>query len=286
MPSARETRSGKNGGNRDSIEKFLRKRKAEGSAPNAAPLVNTRKQVRELKLRSLLRLRETDTPSLLETAKAERVINLEEAIGREGEKSKGSLEKQLKEALLDLNDEIKKRPSYKEPIVEINKETPIDVDANEEETEMDIENPSDDEEGEYDPEVRKTKGKATWAEICDSDEEKPNSGSSSDDSMLYEDITGPNSKKGQKSATTQDGEENFDNQKKGCSLTSPSKNDSETENNTNSDEMEVEPEDTSNTKADNKKKDADEANKEAKENHQAPTRKENSVGSPGGGKRY
>ena len=212
MPSARETRSGKKGGNRDSIEKILRKRKAEGSAPNAAPLVNTRKQVRELKLRSLLRLRETDTPSLLETAKAERVINLEEAIGREGEKSKGSLEKQLKEAFSDLNDEIKKRPSYKEPIVEINKETPIDVDANEEEMAMDLENPCDDEEGKY--EVRTTKEKATWAEICESDDDKSDSGSSSDDAMLYEDITGPNSKSGQNNETLQDNKENSDSKKK------------------------------------------------------------------------
>ena len=184
MPSARETRSGKKGGKRDSIKKFLRKRKAEGSVPNAAPLVNTRKQVRDLKLRSLLRLRETDTPSLLETAKAERVINLEETIGQEGEKSKHSLEKQLKEALSDLNDEIKKRPSYKEPIVEINKETPIDVDATEEEMAMELENSSDDEEGKYDLEARTTKEKATWAEICESDEDKSDSGSSSDDAML------------------------------------------------------------------------------------------------------
>ena len=85
MPTARESRSEKKGSDKDSIDKFFTKRKAEGSAPNAVPLVNTRKQVRNLKLRSLLRLRETDTPSLLENAKAERVINLEEAIDQEGE---------------------------------------------------------------------------------------------------------------------------------------------------------------------------------------------------------
>ena len=110
MPTERETRSRKKKSDRDSIEKFLRKRKAEGSAPNAAPLANTRKQVRELKLRSLLRLRETGTPSLLETAKAERVINLEEAIGREGDKTKSSLENNSKKHLPTLMMKVKNAP--------------------------------------------------------------------------------------------------------------------------------------------------------------------------------
>ena len=149
-------------------------------------MAHTRKQVRELKLRSLLRLRETDTPSLLETSKAERVINLEEAIGREGEKTKSSLEKQLKEALADLNDEIKKRPSYKEPIVEINKDSPIDVDVNDKKTTMDIDSSEDDDKNDIE-----MKEKVSWAEICESDDDKSDSDSPSIDAMLNEDITGP-----------------------------------------------------------------------------------------------
>ena len=201
MPTANETRSRRNKSDRDSIEKFLRKRKAEGSAPDAAPLANTRKQVRELKLRSLLRLRETDTPSLLETAKAERVINLEEAIGREGEKTKSSLEKQLKDALADLNNEIKKRPSYEGPTVEINKESPIDVDETDGKFAMEIETPTEDEDKEPG-----TKEEVSWAKICESDEDKSDSESPSIDAMMNEDITGSDSKKNQDNETNQDKE--------------------------------------------------------------------------------
>ena len=176
-------------------------------------------------MRSLLRLRETDTPSLLETSKAERVINLEEAIGREGESTKSSLEKQLKEALADLNDEIKKRPSYKEPIVEINKDSPIDVDVNDKKTTMDIDSSEDDDKNDIE-----MKEKVSWAEICESDDGKSDSDSPSIDAMLNEDITGPNSKKNQNNETLQDigKSKNCDknpNTEKGSSLAVASKND-------------------------------------------------------------
>ena len=204
MPTANETRSRRNKSDSDSIENFLRKRKAEGSAPNAAPLAYTRKQVRELKLRSLLRLRETDTLLLLETAKAERVINLEEAIGREGEKNKSLLEKQLKEALADLKNEIKKRPSYEEPTVEINKDSPIDVDETDGKMTMEIETSTEDEDKER-TEPR-AKEEVSWAKICESDEDESDSESPSIDAMMNEDITGPDSKKNQDNETTQDKE--------------------------------------------------------------------------------
>ena len=80
--------------------------------------------------------------------------------------------------------------------MEINKESPIDVDANETENEkmqIEFENFS---EGEG--RMKETNEKASWAEICDSDEDKSNSVASSDDAMLYEEITGPKSKKYQK----------------------------------------------------------------------------------------